>query len=150
MKIKFEIQNRRIYWTITFVVFAIVSYLWLFHYIPDVFKLVGLSNPLGNLEIFKKSIKRLSQTVVILPMILGYIFISITACSFMSIINPLKPRSQYGLIYYLILGLTFGFGLGLIMSFLGSVGGLIFGFSLGLPGGLFAGLYMGINRELKK
>ena len=81
---------------------------------------------LGDLSCSEEFCDYSLYQLMILPiMLLDYLIISLTACSFFSIFKRLKKYEEEGLIFGLIVGLIFGL-----------IGGLIVGLIVGLIGGL--------------
>ena len=86
---------------------------------------------LGGLECSKEDCSYNFHQLLILPiLIINYIIISLTLCSFVSMFKKLKKHSEKGSVYELI-------------------DGLIDGLLVGLVFGLIIGLVFGLQEELK-
>ena len=109
--------------------------------------LISSWNFLG-LKYLKQEIFHSYQLVIIPSIVLGYILISLTICSFVSIFKKLKSYKDDGLIYGLIWGLIWGLIGGLIIELiLGLILELIWGLIYGGIYGLIMGLILGLIWE---
>jgi len=78
--------------------------------------------------------------------ILAYLHLAVLVCLAVSVVKPLKPLSELGLIWGLIWGLIVGLIAGLIVGLISDITvGLIVGLIWGLISGLISGLINEFN-----